>query len=99
MLTILGFVPAVEVAAVDAGPPRMQAMSVRVAVAMTSVALAAVVSACGAAERAAAQDPMKCERDPTCSRARSSYIDCSKQCSDNPECVDRCRQMQTDPHR
>jgi hypothetical protein len=58
--------------------------------------VSAVVSACGAAENAAARDPMRCERDPTCARARASFADCSKQCSDNPDCVDRCRQAQAD---
>jgi len=59
------------------------------------VALASVCG-CAATEKAAAQDPMRCERDPSCSKARSTYIDCSRQCSDNPECTDRCREMQID---
>jgi len=50
-------------------------------------------AACGASERAAARDPMKCERDPSCAKARGSYPDCSKQCADDPDCVDRCRQI------
>jgi hypothetical protein len=56
--------------------------------------LVAAVSACGAAESAAARDPMKCERDPSCAKARGGYADCTRQCSDNPECVDRCQQVQ-----
>jgi hypothetical protein len=56
----------------------------------------ALLAGCGSAQRAASKDPMRCERDPACAKARGSYADCSKQCSDNPECVDRCRQMQSD---
>ncbi len=55
---------------------------------------AAVCTACGAAESAAARDPMKCERDPSCTKARGGYADCSRQCADNPDCVDRCQQVQ-----
>jgi hypothetical protein len=51
---------------------------------------------CAASQKAAAHDPMRCERDPNCSKGRSSYIDCSKQCADNPDCTDRCREMQID---
>jgi hypothetical protein len=58
------------------------------------VCLALALSACASAENAAARDPMKCERDPSCARARGSYADCSRQCADNPECVDRCNQVQ-----
>jgi hypothetical protein len=56
--------------------------------------LASAVSACAGAENAAARDPMKCERDPSCARARASYTDCTRQCVDDPECVNRCEQMQ-----
>jgi hypothetical protein len=56
--------------------------------------LIAVGSACGAAESAAARDPMKCERDPSCAKQRGGYADCTRQCADNPECVDRCQQVQ-----
>jgi hypothetical protein len=53
-------------------------------------------SSCAAAEKAAAKDPMKCERDPSCAKGRDTYADCTKQCVDNPECMDRCRLMQVD---
>ena len=53
-------------------------------------------AACGAVEKAAAQDPMRCERDPSCAKGKDKYIDCSKQCVDDPECMDRCRTMQVD---
>jgi hypothetical protein len=49
---------------------------------------------CGSAQSAAARDPMKCERDPNCARARGSYVDCTKQCVDDPQCVDLCTEMQ-----
>ncbi len=58
------------------------------------LALGASVWACASAESAAARDPMRCERDPGCARARGGYADCSRQCADNPECVDRCQQVQ-----
>jgi len=51
---------------------------------------------CGAAEKAAAKDPVRCERDPSCGKGRDVYADCTKQCADNPECMDRCRSMQID---
>jgi len=60
----------------------------------TALLVATPVVGCGAAENAAARDPMRCERDPTCSRGRSTYADCTRQCADNPECMDRCRQVQ-----
>jgi hypothetical protein len=51
-------------------------------------------AACASAESAAARDPMKCERDPNCARARASYADCTRQCVDDAECVKRCEQVQ-----
>ena len=65
-------------------------------VAALAVALAAIAggAACGAAEKAAAKDPMHCERDPSCSKARGAYPDCATQCADDPACMDRCRQVQ-----
>jgi hypothetical protein len=54
------------------------------------------VLGCAATQKAAAQDPMQCERDPSCSKGRSSYIDCTKQCVDDPACMDMCREMQID---
>jgi hypothetical protein len=52
------------------------------------------LSACSIFTKAAAKDPMTCERDPSCAKYKGSYIDCTKQCSDNPECVDRCKSVQ-----
>jgi hypothetical protein len=50
--------------------------------------------ACSSAQNAAARDPMKCERDPSCARGRASYADCTRQCADAPECIQRCEQVQ-----
>jgi hypothetical protein len=62
--------------------------------AVVCLGLGAMSLGCGAAENAAARDPMKCERDPNCSRGRASYADCTKQCVDDPACTDRCGQVQ-----
>lgn len=59
-------------------------------------ALAAALLGCGSAQSAARRDPMKCERDPACAKARSGYTDCSFQCNDDPACMDRCREMESD---
>jgi hypothetical protein len=48
---------------------------------------------CGAMRRSAAQDPLKCERDPDCAKKRGRSVDCSHQCNDNPDCLQRCEQM------
>jgi hypothetical protein len=56
--------------------------------------LAACHSAVGTMEKAAAKDPMQCERDPSCARGRSSYQDCYRQCVDDPQCVERCQSVQ-----
>ena len=55
-----------------------------------------LVGACAATQAAAAGDPMKCERDPTCTKARAGYRDCSFQCQDDPACMDRCREADPD---
>ena len=59
-----------------------------------ALALFAGLAACNSLQGAAAKDPMRCERDPACSKAKSAYPDCSKQCVDDPACMDRCRQVQ-----
>lgn len=59
--------------------------------------LSSVVS-CTAAQKAAKEDPMKCERDPKCEKKRGGTADCSRQCSDDPACVERCEQVQA-PNR
>jgi hypothetical protein len=51
---------------------------------------------CAATERAQARDPMRCEQNPKCASGRGVYIDCSRQCSDDPECVQRCTEATID---
>jgi hypothetical protein len=78
------------------GRPRARSNALaRAGVAFSLVALLLTGAACGA-RNAAQRDPMKCERDPACAKARGSYSDCTQQCVDNPECVDRCRGAQVD---
>ncbi len=64
--------------------------------ALASALLCVVFGACSGAQNAAQKDPMRCERDPKCARAHGAFTDCTLQCSDNPECVDRCRGAQVD---
>jgi hypothetical protein len=52
--------------------------------------------ACSTMQNAAAKDPMRCERDPSCAKHRSKTRDCTTQCADNPSCMDRCRQVSND---
>jgi hypothetical protein len=60
-------------------------------------AAASVAGACGAAAQGRqSTDPMKCERDPQCTKARAGYRDCSFQCQDDPACMDRCREADPD---
>jgi hypothetical protein len=61
----------------------------RLALALALVTLAS----CAAAQKAAKEDPMKCERDPKCEQKRGRTQDCSRQCSDDPACVERCEQV------
>jgi hypothetical protein len=76
----------------------MRAIAHAVVVGLAAAAVSACARAGHAAVNAAAQDPMKCERDPSCSRARASYVDCTRQCVDDPECMRLCEdvQQQTD---
>lgn len=57
------------------------------------IALLGSVAACGAVERAAANDPVKCERDPNCASKQGKSRDCATSCSDNIECMERCQQI------
>jgi len=63
---------------------------------LCAAALALAAAACGSPTAAAAKDPMRCERDPVCAKQRAGFHDCSFQCVDNPECMDRCREMNSD---
>jgi hypothetical protein len=60
---------------------------------LVALALLAGLSACASFERAAARDPIKCERDRTCAFNERAY-DCSTQCVDDEACVERCRVVQ-----
>jgi hypothetical protein len=53
----------------------------------------APLSGCHSLEAAAAKDPMKCERDPSCARHDERSRDCVTQCVDDPACIDRCREV------
>jgi len=48
---------------------------------------------CAASRAAAARDPMKCERDPSCASHQNAF-DCSRQCSDDPGCMEHCNEIQ-----
>jgi hypothetical protein len=63
--------------------------------ALLAACAAGLLVACATVEKAAAKDPMKCERDPSCSRGRTSYQDCYRQCVDDPACVERCQAVQS----
>ena len=61
------------------------------------VACALLAAACGVAcssmQKAAAQDPQRCERDPKCKGHQDKSRDCVTACVDDPACIDRCRQV------
>jgi hypothetical protein len=48
---------------------------------------------CTAMQQAAAQDPMKCERDPSCISHQDKSKDCITTCVDDPACILRCREV------
>lgn len=49
---------------------------------------------CKSLQKSAQEDPLKCERDPKCDKKRGRTMDCSRQCNDDPACMDRCEQVQ-----
>ena len=55
--------------------------------------LGAAVTACASTQSAAASDPMRCERDPSCVHHADKAKDCVTQCVDDPACIDRCREV------
>ncbi len=59
-----------------------------------ALAIALSLVACNTLEKAAREDPMKCERDAKCDKKRTRTSDCSTQCNDDPACMDRCEQVQ-----
>ena len=61
---------------------------------LASVALgAALALACATMEKSAAEDPLKCERDPKCAAHQDKSKDCITACVDDPACIDRCREV------
>jgi hypothetical protein len=58
-----------------------------------AIVLLLALSACGAMQKAAQEDPQKCERDPKCEKKRTKVQDCSTQCNDDPACMERCEQV------
>jgi hypothetical protein len=67
----------------------------RVAALLVALAsLASVTTACKSLQKAAQEDPLKCERDAKCDKKRGRTMDCSMQCNDDPACMDRCEQVQ-----
>jgi hypothetical protein len=67
---------------------------VAVLVLACSGGLASALPACKSLEKAASEDPMKCERDAKCQKKRDLSVDCSRSCNDDPACMDRCEQVQ-----
>jgi hypothetical protein len=57
--------------------------------------VALLATACAASQAAAAKDPMRCERDPSC-KGHQRAFDCNTQCSDDPGCIERCNEIQTE---
>jgi hypothetical protein len=62
-------------------------------VVVAPVAFALLGFGCSTVQSAAAQDPMKCERDPKCVGHQDKSKDCVSACVDDPACIDRCRQV------
>ncbi|MDB4937131.1 MAG: hypothetical protein JWP87_4103 [Labilithrix sp.] len=62
--------------------------------AMLGLVVVATAPACKSMQKAAQEDPLKCERDPKCDKKRGRTADCSRQCNDDPACMDRCEQVQ-----
>ncbi len=56
----------------------------------------AVIAGCSGLEKSAAKDPMRCERDPKCASHSDKTRDCATQCTDDPACIERCREGQVD---
>jgi hypothetical protein len=64
---------------------------------LTAVLAAGASLGCGTLQSAAAQDPMKCERDPKCGSHMEKSRDCVTVCVDDPACIDRCREVTGQP--
>jgi hypothetical protein len=67
---------------------------VKSAVVLTlALALGPLPLGCATLQKSAAEDPMKCERDPKCTAHQDKSKDCITVCIDDPECIDRCRMI------
>ena len=66
----------------------------RVLRALAVLTVLASLVGCGTLQKAARDDPMKCERDAKCDKKRTRANDCSTQCNDDPACMSRCEQVQ-----
>lgn len=66
----------------------------RASLVLVLAVLGALIAGCAASERAAQKDPQKCERDPECAKKRGKSRDCTTQCVDNIECMERCESIQ-----
>lgn len=62
--------------------------------ALTALMLVLAASGCAEAQKAAAKDPQKCERDPECTSKQGKNRDCATACADNIDCMKRCEQVQ-----
>ena len=56
--------------------------------------LSSVGIGCASTQAAAAKDPLRCERDPSCAKAKGRIPDCTQQCTDDWECIQRCESVQ-----
>ena len=76
----------------------MPVLRVRGRLRTLAVAVMAVTSltslACSAVQKAAAEDPQRCERDPKCTSKHDKSRDCSTSCSDDIDCMRRCEEIQ-----
>lgn len=72
------------------GRPRLAS----VGIALLAVLVLAPAAGCTSLQKAAQQDPLKCERDAKCDKKRGRTMDCSMQCNDDPACMERCEQVQ-----
>lgn len=64
------------------------------AFALAILASFALAAHCGSMEKAAAKDPLKCERDPQCQSRGDKSKDCATQCADSADCMKRCEAIQ-----
>lgn len=60
-----------------------------------ALVLAGTTGACKTLQKSAQEDPLKCERDAKCDKKRGRTMDCSRQCNDDPACMDRCEQVRS----